>query len=260
MDNLQNKRCLIGMPNGSGFISAYVVDGLFKLERPLPVSLIIVERQSVIAARNYMIELAIKMQVDYLFFIDDDGVLAADTLVKMLEDDKDVVVAPILTRNESTNGKHKLCCFEKFDFYIGDGKNIKKYRAIESFDQSKGYLQPIDAAGGACMLIKKNVFEALFLKHNGRPFDEIHEVLETKEHGVTLRNLSEDVTFHERVKEEGFELWVDLRIRPVHLGKPKFVQFKMEGEDLPDFKNEVKGATLLSENLKSIELPKSPNE
>jgi glycosyltransferase involved in cell wall biosynthesis len=68
------KRCLIGIPCGSGMMSAYVVDGLFKLNRPCPTSLLIIERQSVDNARNYIIEMAIKLNVDYLFFADDDGV------------------------------------------------------------------------------------------------------------------------------------------------------------------------------------------
>lgn len=257
LDNLQNKKCLIGMPCSSGLIPAYVVDGLFKLNRPINTSLLIIERQASDAARNYIMELAIRMEVDYIFFIDDDGVLSKDTLEKMLEDDKDIVVAPMMTRNERDNGKHAICCFEKFDFYIGDGKTVNKYRSVEKFDMSKGYLQQVDAAGAACLLIKRNAFETLFTKFNGRPFEFTHEIHETKEHGVTVRNISEDITFFERAKQEGFEVWADLRVRPVHLGRPKFVRFEIEGENLPGFKNEVKGATLLSENLKSVD-PKSP--
>ena len=239
------------MPCGSGLVSAYVVDGLYKIAKPILTSLLIIERQSSDAARNYIMEVAIRMQVDYLMFIDDDGVLPADTLEKMLEDDKDIVAAPIMTRNERDNGKHALCVFEKYDFYIGDGKTVKKYRPIEKFDTSKGdYLFSVDAVGGACMLLKRAAFEALFSKHNGRPFEFIYEVHQTKEHGVTLRNISEDLTFSERAREEGFDIWVDTRIRPVHLGKPKFARFEMEGEKLPAFGSEIKGGTTLSENLK----------
>jgi glycosyltransferase involved in cell wall biosynthesis len=249
MENLQNKKILIGIPCGSGVMPAYVVDGLFKLTRPCPTSLLIVERQSVDAARNYILEIAIRMQVDYVFFADDDGVLPPDTLVKLIEDDKDIVGAPMLTRTARENGKHALCCFEKFDFYIGDGKNIKKYRSLEGFDNSKGHLQSVDATGGACLLLKKSAFEPLFIKHNGRPFEFLHETHITKEHGCTLRNISEDMSFSERAKEEGFEIWIDTRIRPVHLGKPKFVRFEQEGEEWPSLNEPMKGAITLSENL-----------
>lgn len=251
MTEMQDKKILIGMPCASGYVSAYVVDGLFKLTRPCPASLLIMERQAVDAARNYILELAIRMQVDYVFFIDDDGVLPSDTLMLMVEDDKDVVAAPILTRNARENGEHALCAFERFDFPIGDNKVINKYRHIEKIDTKSQYLHQVDAIGGACMLIKKPVFEALYVKHNGRPFEFLHEVHETKENGVTLRNLSEDICFSERVKQAGFEIWLDTRIRPVHLGKPRFIRFELEGENLPPMNEPIKGGITLSETLKN---------
>ncbi len=253
MQNIQDKKILIGIPCGSGMMSAYVVDGLFKMTRPCPTSLLIIERQAVDTARNYLIEMAIRLGVDYLFFADDDGVLPQDTLVKLVEDDKDIVGAPMMTRNVRDNGEHALCCFEKFDFYIGDGKTINKYRSIQKFDTSKGdYLFKVDGTGGACLLIKKEAFTALFKKHNGRPFEFINEVHETKEHGVTLRNISEDMCFCERARDEGFEIWIDTRIRPVHLGKPEFIRFEQEGENLPPLNEPLKGAITLSENLKKV--------
>jgi hypothetical protein len=111
--DLQNKKILIGIPSASGYMSAYVVDGLFKLTRPCATSMLIIERQAVDAARNFLVEIAVRMQVDYLFFADDDGVLPPDTLVKLVEDDKDIVGAPMVTRNARDNGEHALCCFEK---------------------------------------------------------------------------------------------------------------------------------------------------
>lgn len=87
--------------------------------------------------------------------------------------------------------------------------------------------------------------------YNGVAMTLIKSVHETKEHGVTVRNISEDMCFSERAREEGFEIWVDTRIRPVHLGKPEFIRFEMEGEKLPSLKEPLKGCITLSENLKS---------
>lgn len=245
------KKVLIGMPCGSGTIPAYVVDSLYKMRRPPGVvtSLMIVERQQIDIARNFIVKTAVEIDVDYLLFIDDDGVLPADTLEKMFEDDKDIVGAPMCKRNEDENGKHLLCCFEKFDSYIGDGKSVKNYRHIEAFDLAKGFLHPVDAIGGACMLLKREVIHALYQKHNGRPFEWLHEQHVTKEHGVTLRNVAEDVCFSERAKEEGFEIWVDTRVRPVHLGKPKFIRFQQEGEVLPAINTPMKNTQIVSESL-----------
>lgn len=242
-------KVLIGLPSGSGFIPGYVVDGLYKMKRPCQTSLLIIERQQIDLAINYLIEMAIRLEVDYFFLINDDGILPSNTLELLLSDDKDIVGAPMMTRTERENGKHSLCCFEKFDFYIGDGKTVKKYRSITNWQKDDPeYLKPVDATGGSCLLIKRNCFEALFTKHNGRPYEDIHEVHETMEHGVTVRNLSQDVVFCERAKEEGFQIYIDTRIRPIHLGKQKMIRFQMEGEVLPDLKEPTKCITL-SENL-----------
>jgi hypothetical protein len=248
MDNLKDKKLLMGIPCGSGQISAYVVDGLYKMNRPCQTSLLIIERQTPDAARNYIMEIAIKLGVDYLFFMDDDGVLPSDTLDLLLSDDKDIVGAPMLTRSERDDGTHKLCCFDKFDFYIGDNLTVNKYRPCENFEGGE-YLRKVDATGGACLLIKKKCVEVLFAKYNGRPFEFAHEVHQTKEHGVTVRNISEDLNFCERAVSEGFDIWIDKRVRPVHLGKPKFVRYEEEGEKLPGLKEPLKGAITLSENL-----------
>jgi len=250
IQELQGKRLIIGIPCGSGFMSAYTVDGLFKLQRPCPTSMIIIERQPVDMARNYIIEMAIKLQVDYLFFADDDGVLPPDTLTKLIEDDKDIVGAPMMTRTEREDGKHHLCCFEKYDFPIGDGKSVRKYKTIESFDNSQGYLHSVDAIGGACFLMKKAAFEKIWTTHNGRPFEFVHEVHETKENGVTLRSISEDMCFSERAKDLGFEIFVDTRVRPVHLGKPKLIRFEQENDKPGSLSEPFKGLITLSDNLK----------
>ncbi len=248
---IAQKKVLIGMPCGSGSIPAYVVDSLYKMRRPPGVltSLLIIERQQVDIARNFIIQKAIEANVDYLMFIDDDGILPADTLEKMMEDDKDIVGAPMCKRNEDEQGNHALCVFEGFDVPIGDGKTIKNYRNIKSFDASKGYLHSVDAIGGACMLIKREVLDSLYKAHNGRPFEWKYEQHVTKEVGLSVRNLAEDICFSERAKLQGFEIFIDLRLRPVHLGRPKFIRFEQEGENLPPVRVGFKNAQVVSESL-----------
>jgi hypothetical protein len=207
------------------------------------------ERQQANVALNYIIEVAIQSEVDYLFIINDDGILPADTLEKLLEDDKDIVGAPMLTRNKKDNGEHGLCCFKKDEFYIGDGQTINKYTALKGFDNSKGYLHQVDATGAACILVKKECFTALFQKHNGRPFEDFNGVFTTKEHGTTTSHRSEDTNFCDRATTEGFEIWIDTRIRPIHLGKPEFIRFEQEGENLPPIRFPRFSPALLSESL-----------
>ena len=156
----------------------------------------------------------------------------------------------MMTRNSKEDGEHKLCVFERYDFYIGDNKVVNKYRHMDILDTSKGYLHNVGAIGGSCFLIKKEAFTKLWKQYDGRPFEFLRETHITKEHGVTTRNISEDLCFSERAKMAGYDIWVDSRIRPVHLGKPKFVRFEQKGEDLPVLNEPLKGGITLSENLK----------
>jgi GT2 family glycosyltransferase len=46
---------------------------------------------------------AIQKGATHLLFLDDDNPVPPDTLIKLLEDDKDIVIAPILSRNPNKN-------------------------------------------------------------------------------------------------------------------------------------------------------------
>ena len=76
----------------------------------------------------------------------------------------------------------------------------------------------------ACTLIKREVLEKLWSKYEGKIFafsrDEINPT-----QGKTNREMSEDVSFCERATQEGFEIWCDTTVRPIHFTTKKFVQF-----------------------------------
>ena len=91
--------------------------------------------------------------------------------------------------------------------------NIEKFR-------DEGSLHKIDGAGTGCMLIKRKVLETLnkkyqdfFFEFGDIRFDEI----EYKGVKYDRRTMSEDCEFSERVIKEGFEIWLDERIKPIHL-------------------------------------------
>ena len=65
--------------------------------------------------------------MDYILFVDDDNPIPQNTLLKMLEDDKDIVTCPILTRNPNKDGKHDICCYYAEERDVGDGKTLTYY-------------------------------------------------------------------------------------------------------------------------------------
>jgi len=178
-------------------------------------------RQRIDNARNKIVERALNGGFDYLLFLDDDNPVPPDTLTKLLEDDKDIVTAPILVRTPDSAGEHGLCAF-----YSKEYDGVRMYDSIKEF-RDEGYLHRIDACGMGCTMIKRRVLEALRKKH-GTPFEfgEIREVFQVEDKKFKARTMSEDMEFSERAVDTGFEIWLDDRIRPIHLGEEVYHQWE----------------------------------
>ena len=212
---------LIGMPCGSGQVPATMVSSLLQLHKPCPCAFMVVERQMIEIARNGIAMEGLQKGASHVLFLDDDNPVPPDTLEKLLEADKDIVIAPILTRNPDKDGNHSLCAFYSETV---DGKRI--YRNVTEF-RDKGSLHRIDGGGTGCMLIKTTVLAKMFSVYSNRWFERTREVFEKpivvdgKEY--TERTMSEDVLFCERAVDLGFEVWLDERIRPMHISGNKYV-------------------------------------
>ena len=218
-----NKLILIGMPNGSGQVPASMVSSLLQLHKPAPCAFMVVERQMIELARNGIVMEALKNNCTHVLMVDDDNPIPSDTLEKFMEDDKDIVIAPILSRNPNSKGVHDLCAFYKKEV---DG--VKLYENIEQF-KDDGFLHKIDGGGTGCMLIKIEVLAKLFSIYKERMFERTRDVFEKpivvdgKEY--TERTMSEDVQFCERAIEAGFEVWLDSRVKPLHITGNNYVKY-----------------------------------
>lgn len=224
MTNTNNqKMVLIGIPNGSGLIPAAMVSSLLQLRKPCPCGFMVVERQMIEKARNAIVMACLNSGASHLLFVDDDNPIPPDTLEKMLEDDKDIVIAPILTRLPNEKGEHTLCAF--YEYFV---EGVRLYKPIEEF-KDDGYLHRIDAGGTGCMLIKREVLEKLVELYPDRVFERTRTkfekpiTVEGKEYKE--RTMSEDVQFCEYAEDAGFETWLDSRIKPLHITEPKYVQY-----------------------------------
>lgn len=224
---------LMGIPNGSGVMPSIMVQSLLQLHKPIPCAVMIVERQMILKARNAIALEALKNNFDYLFFVDDDNPIPTDTLEKLLECDKDIVIAPILSRNPNKDGKHDLCAFysEELEGVVIDGKPLRIYKNITDF-RDTGHLHKIDAGGTGCMLIKRKVLEALHTKYKDYIFENGDiRFPKTVVGGIEYdrRTMSEDCEFCERAVDAGFEVWLDERVRPIHLTQMGAVKWGNNG-------------------------------
>lgn len=217
---MTSKKILVGLPCGSGFVPTVMVTSLLQLHKPFPCAFAVVDRQRVDKARNYMAMETLKQGFDYLFMVDDDNPIPPETLELMIADDKDIVIAPILSRNPVADGSYPMCAFYSEERDI-KGKPLRMYHPIKEF-KDEGPLHKIDAGGTGCMLIKRKVLEKMFVKYQ----DHFFEFGDITINGQR-RTMSEDAEFCERAVDLGFEIWLDDRIRPKHIvSSPHFVQWK----------------------------------
>lgn len=220
---------LIGMPSYSGLIPAVTVQSLLQLHKPVPCAFMIVERQRIDKARNAIALEALRNGVDHVLMVDDDNPIPPDTLELFLQDDKDIVVAPILGRVPNSQGKHPLCAFYQ-DVVRADGKSLRLYHNIEHF-RDAGPLHKVDAAGTGCILIKRRVLEVLHAKHKGYLFEfgdiRLKKKVKVSDVEYDRRTMSEDCEFCERAVDAGFEIWLDERVKPFHITSYNLVQWQV---------------------------------
>ena len=218
--NIEDKKILIGVPCGSGFMPTLMVQSLLQLHKIKNCAFLTVDRQRIDKARNYFVKQAIEGDFDYLLMIDDDNPIPPETLLTLLRNDKDVIVPPILSRNPNAEGKHTMCAFYKEDRVVKE-KTIPYYNPVEDF-REEGVLHEVDAVGCGCILIKREVFLAV-AKEYEYPFEFGDITVEGQR-----RVMSEDCEFSERVTKLGFKLWLDESVVPIHLGAQQIIKYGME--------------------------------
>ena len=144
--------------------------------------------------RNMIVLEFLKTDCDYLWWIDDDVVPPASALEKMLAHNVDAVTAVAfstrsdgkilfpypVTLKEAPNGEYSMHYAERFE--------------------------EVDACGGACLLVKREVYEHPALK---APYQ--HWMNEDGSLGMTC-----DFTFWRRAKAQGFKLFVDPTLHCSH--------------------------------------------
>lgn len=156
-------------------------------------------------ARNQIAEQFLKASPDrpftHLFFIDDDTVPPLDALEKLLAHDKDIVSGLVPIPKFKDDG----------EWYIID--NCFVAREKDDSGEVKTYLPPRDSGlhkifrcGTACLLIKRNVFEALEKPYFIFDYNPDH----------TIHTRSEDIRFCDNAIAAGFEIYADTSVQCGH--------------------------------------------
>jgi len=195
--NLDDVKILIGIPTQEFARAAIFYDYIDSLIKPGLTWITRVHGQSPASNRNTIIKQALERDVEYVFFVDDDCLLPPDTLIKLLNHDKDMVTGLYPMRNFP----HRPIIFDQA---LDDGRCI-----WHELEDNEGGLVPVEAAGAGCLLVKRHVLE---------------KVAEAYRHPFTLGELEpdqwcDDLSFFKHTRSLGFKLYCDLSAPVGHIAK-----------------------------------------
>lgn len=203
------KRILLAIPTQEMARAAIFYDwvGLIKVPEGYELLHSRSHGQSPARNRNIMIQQAIDLNCDYVFFIDDDCLVPPETLIKLLSHNVDVVSGLYCMRNFP----HKPIVFDEA---LDDG--TCRWTQLSGPDEG---LKEIVATGMGCLLVKTEVFRKIQEKHK---------------YWVTLGELEadhwcDDLSFFKRVREAGFQILIDLNCPVGHIAKAVVWPNKIDG-------------------------------
>ncbi len=140
-------------------------------------------------ARNMIVENA-PSDTDYILFLNDDVLVPADAVERLMARGKDIVSGLYFSTSPP--------------FYPHIYKSDGKGRYDNVSDYEKNSLVEVDAVRAGALLVKKKVFDKM-----GAPFFQ---------HAVQKNDLTEDFFFCRKAKEAGFKVFCDTSLVCSHVG------------------------------------------
>jgi hypothetical protein len=162
------------------------------LEKPAGTVCVFARGQSPARNRNLMIQQALEHDCSHILFLDDDVAFPTNLLTSLIKHDKDVVTALYLMRSYP----HQPIIF---DYADDEGKCGWHFPS----DKESGLIKIVNCGLGS-VLIKAEVFKKL-----KKPWITLGEL--EKDHWC------DDISFFNRVRAAGFEIYCDLDIHVGHM-------------------------------------------
>ena len=201
------KRVLIATPCLDGKVDAWFVNSLYEstklgLANDIMFQPVFLANESILPmARNELLNLAYRERYDVMVFIDDDEEWDPKILLEIVNSPKDVVTVPVVNKGD-----------KKIQYNVYD---------VQKEPDTDGYLK-IGRCGTGFLKLSQKVIRDLWesnpvCEFRGRPLKYICEytVINDSFHG-------EDIVLCEKIKELGYQIWLNPTHTVTHIGTKKF--------------------------------------
>jgi GT2 family glycosyltransferase len=186
-------KILIGVPCMESLPVDYVTS-MLQLRKPNGTNIIHQSLSLVYVAREMIAEHALKNNYDYVFFVDSDMVLPADTLEKLLQADKDIISGLAFQRKPPFSP----CVYSKLK--LGEPGTD----SVVNLTEFANKVEEVEGIGLACALIKTEVFRSIY-KENMPCF-------------TPIMGYGEDLSFCLRARKLGYKVYADTSAKVGHIG------------------------------------------
>lgn len=161
-------------------------------------------------ARNHIAQMALDRETDYVLMVDNDVVLPKDTLVKLLDDPKEVTLGYYAHRDADNIYRGRTCVCKLYD---ENGEAYFNYpleseytaEEMKTMRERGEYKVRIHGGGMGCAFIKTDVF-----RRTKYPW---YDWVNYESRGM----LSEDLYFCENCRKNGIKIYTDTRVYGGHL-------------------------------------------
>jgi GT2 family glycosyltransferase len=199
------KRILIAIPS-AGSIEPETFVSIYNMDQPVDIDteLKIFYGYLIDDVRNRIVDYAIEEKFDGILFIDSDMKLPKDTLIKLVNQNKDIISGLYIRKKED---KKIIELFLKNQYPNKDGKIM---RNVEEFDILNKNIIEVDACGFGCVLVKTHVFFKI-----GYPY---FKVIILDKNNIT----GEDIDFCIKAKNRNFKIHALADLKIGHIGKKEY--------------------------------------
>lgn len=189
-------KTLIAIPT-SREIEIQCAASLIGLKRKGRIGVFAPQSYCIDVSRNMIVEHALEIGYDYILWVDSDMILPKDTLLKLMERDKDIVSGVYSYKLLNTEN----CVAKRF---IATEEDTYEDIPIKEIQQHKGLIE-VDGVGFGCVLTKASVFENM-----EKPYFKYEA------------DMGEDIYFCRKAQKAGHQIWLDTDILCGHIGSVNY--------------------------------------